>query len=64
MYPIRIQNGWITTMDSRDIAGKLAFFSIGSDDKARFPDVGKAPVGRFALQGAGQGSVVPTRHAA
>ncbi|GEN99923.1 hypothetical protein NSE01_17560 [Novosphingobium sediminis] len=51
-------------MDSRDIAGKLAFFSIGSDDKARFPDVGKAPVGRFALQGAGQGSVVPTRHAA
>lgn len=38
-------------MDNRDIAGKLAFFSIGSDDKARFPGVGKviASAGPAAL---------------
>ena len=38
-------------MDNRDIAGKLAFFSIGSDDRVRFPGVGKviASAGPAAL---------------
>jgi methyl-accepting chemotaxis protein len=40
-------------MDTRDIASKLAFFSIGPEDRAHFPGIGKvlAQVGPKALEG-------------